>query len=243
MNNKEGRKMLKDVKDMLRKSAAGLKVTRRAFSLGLTATAGTLLTANTANALQFNGFSAETGAAHTLFPVAKPQELQAFSPSAPHIQRADVIAAATGRLRVHNQNTGENIDIVYREEDQYLDQSLQEINHFFRDHRNNKQAQFSPYLLDYLDSVTHKIGYSDPVTVICAYRSPETNSMLRARGNRAVAKHSYHTRGAALDVRLKETHASYARKAAVGLKAGGVGYYPRANFVHLDAGPYRQWVG
>ncbi len=227
----------------LKTKTESLKVTRRAFSIGAMAITGSLLTSGSANALQFSGFQTGQGAPGVISPIGKPEALQSFSPSAPYISRPDVIIAATGRLRVHNQNTGENIDIVYREEDEYIDDSLQEINRFFRDHRNNEQPKFSAYLLDYMDSVTHKIGYSEPVTVICAYRSPETNSMLRARGNRNVAKNSYHTRGAALDIRLKDTHASYVRKAATTLKAGGVGYYPRANFIHLDAGPYRQWVG
>lgn len=233
---------MENIQKSTENSLQTLKISRRTFTVGASALTCLSATGGAANALQVQGFTSSELTPVVLTPTSKPSGLTAFAPSAPHIQRADVIVSATGRLRVHNQNTGENIDIVYREEDKYLNDSLQEISRFFRDPRNDKIAAYSPYLLDYLDAVTHKIGFNDPVTVISAYRSPETNAQLRRNGNRRVAKNSYHTKGAALDIRLKDTNASYIRKAATSLKAGGVGYYPRSNYLHLDAGPYRQWV-
>jgi uncharacterized protein YcbK (DUF882 family) len=76
--------------------------------------------------------------------------------------------------------------------------------------------------------------------IISAYRSPETNTYLRREGD-GVARHSMHLEGKALDVRLRGTPISQVRTLAVGMRRGGVGYYPNSDFVHLDTGTVRYW--
>jgi uncharacterized protein YcbK (DUF882 family) len=84
------------------------------------------------------------------------------------------------------------------------------------------------------------IGTRKPIQLISGYRSPRTNSELRERGS-GVAKHSYHTLGQAMDFHIEGVQLANIRKAALKMRAGGVGYYPRSNFVHIDTGPVRNW--
>jgi uncharacterized protein YcbK (DUF882 family) len=77
--------------------------------------------------------------------------------------------------------------------------------------------------------------------IISGYRSPATNEMLRNKGSGGVAKRSFHMRGMAMDVRLRGVDTGQLRKAALGLKAGGVGYYPKSDFIHVDTGRVRFW--
>jgi uncharacterized protein YcbK (DUF882 family) len=76
--------------------------------------------------------------------------------------------------------------------------------------------------------------------VISGFRSRETNERLRKKGW-AAAKNSFHICGKAVDIRHAEVATSRLRRAAFNLKQGGVGYYPRLNFIHLDMGPVRYW--
>jgi uncharacterized protein YcbK (DUF882 family) len=45
----------------------------------------------------------------------------------------------------------------------------------------------------------------------------------------------------AIDLRCERHDLSYVRAAAMSLRGGGVGYYPRSDFVHVDCGPVRYW--
>ena len=47
--------------------------------------------------------------------------------------------------------------------------------------------------------------------------------------------------GRAIDVRLRGVALTDLRDAALSLRAGGVGFYPRESFVHLDTGRVRSW--
>ena len=78
--------------------------------------------------------------------------------------------------------------------------------------------------------------------VISGYRSPASNAQLNARSN-GVAKRSLHMQGKAIDIRLPGHALSNLRKAALSLQAGGVGYYPTSEFIHIDTGRVRQWNG
>ena len=96
-------------------------------------------------------------------------------------------------------------------------------------------------LLDLLFRISTKVNLSGPFHVISGYRSPTTNAMLRKK-NKSVAKNSFHVKGQAIDIRLPGLYLSRLKKLAVKMNAGGVGYYPRSNFIHLDIGPVRYWV-
>jgi uncharacterized protein YcbK (DUF882 family) len=97
-----------------------------------------------------------------------------------------------------------------------------------------------PALLETLHELQRKTGARGPYEIISAYRSPQTNEMLRARSN-GVAQGSLHMEGRAIDVRLRGVATVRLREAALKLQAGGVGYYPESDFVHVDTGRVRFW--
>ena len=109
-----------------------------------------------------------------------------------------------------------------------------------RDHHNNQVKSFDPNVLDQLYALQLQLGLRQPVNVISAYRSPSTNWRL-SEGSRSVARNSYHMQAMALDIRVPGGRAWDLCRAARSLGAGGVGYYPRSNFVHIDCGPVRYW--
>lgn len=114
------------------------------------------------------------------------------------------------------------------------------LNHLFRDHRNNKIKTIDPKLFDQIYLLQMLMGTNKPVQLVSGYRSVETNNALRRKSS-GVAKNSYHTHGRAMDFHIKGIELSHIRKAALKMRAGGVGYYPNSNFVHIDTGPVRKW--
>ncbi len=144
------------------------------------------------------------------------------------------------RLSFHHTHTDERLSLVYHDGRRYLPESLRRIDRFLRDFRTEEIHPIDPRLLDILYTVTLSTGARGRFEVISGYRSPKTNAMLRTKSS-GVAKHSLHMQGKAIDVRLSDVDCGALRKCAVSLKQGGVGYYPRSNFVHLDTGRYRTW--
>jgi uncharacterized protein YcbK (DUF882 family) len=152
--------------------------------------------------------------------------------------------APTGPRKVafHNLHTGEKLDAVYYEQGRYLPDAMLAVNHLLRDYRTGDSHPIDPRLLDLLDAVALRTGSRDPFQVISGYRSPRTNAMLHARSE-GVASHSLHMKGMAIDIRLVDGTLPHLHDAALQLGAGGVGYYPRSDFVHVDVGPVRRWQG
>jgi uncharacterized protein YcbK (DUF882 family) len=111
-----------------------------------------------------------------------------------------------------------------------------------RDWRENAVIRIDHGLLDFLFSVQTHLGAFGECEVLCGYRTPATNEMLRRR-SRGVAKRSYHLVGRAVDVNLPQARLRHVRGTALDLEQGGVGYYPSSHFVHLDTGPVRTWGG
>jgi uncharacterized protein YcbK (DUF882 family) len=162
------------------------------------------------------------------------------------IQQADIqLGADPRRLRFHNLHTDEKLDAVYWENGRYVPDALHAVNHVLRDFRTGEMHMMDPALLDLLAAVSAKTETSSPFHVISGYRSPQTNSMLRAEGGEAtgVAKKSLHLEGKAVDIRLADVQLSHLHNAALSLGGGGVGYYPTSDFVHMDVGAVRQWGG
>lgn len=151
-------------------------------------------------------------------------------------------AAAPGEriLRLHNTHTGESLRTVFWAEGQFIPDALQDVNKLLRDHRNNKIAAIDPQLLVLLDRISAQFGDHPTFQVISGYRSPETNEMLHENTN-GVAKHSLHMEGKAIDVRIVGQDLAKLHKAAMAARAGGVGYYPDSQFVHMDVGRVRYW--
>lgn len=143
-------------------------------------------------------------------------------------------------LAFQNLHTGEALETVYWVDGTYRPQALGEINHLLRDFRTGDVTDINPKLLDLLHTLHRKIRVDQPFHVISGYRSPKTNDMLADQSS-GVARKSYHTRGMAIDVRVPRCKLRTLHTAALELKAGGVGYYGKSNFIHVDVGPVRRW--
>jgi uncharacterized protein YcbK (DUF882 family) len=144
-------------------------------------------------------------------------------------------------LSFHNINTGESFSSVYWCQGKYVPEALNEINHILRDHWANLEKPIDTGLLDLLHAVRSELDSAEPFLVISGYRSPSTNARLRRRKRRSVARNSLHMAGKAVDVRHPACNLRDLRKLALNMEAGGVGYYPRSRFVHLDVGEVRHW--
>ena len=149
-------------------------------------------------------------------------------------------SVAEKSLAFYNTHTGENLKTVYWAEGHYLGQSLREINHILRDPRNDEVHDIDTGLLDLLFAIRKQIETNQPFHVISGYRSAATNEFLRAHTT-GVAEHSLHLIGQAIDIRSPGRELRTLQKVAVALKGGGVGYYPKSDFVHVDIGRVRYW--
>lgn len=145
-------------------------------------------------------------------------------------------------LSFRHTHTDETLNVVYYENGRYLPGALEEVNYLFRDFRTDEVREIDPRLLDTLYAIRLKMETTEPFDVLSAYRSPETNAMLRRTGW-GVARNSLHMQGMAIDIRLPDREARYIARAARDMERGGVGYYARANFVHVDSGSVRTWMG
>jgi uncharacterized protein YcbK (DUF882 family) len=144
------------------------------------------------------------------------------------------------RLHLYSTNTGESFNRVYWADGEYVPEALAEVNHLLRDYRANQIKDIDPNLLDLLYNLNQKLECDSPFHVISGYRSPRTNAALRKR-NRKVARNSLHMAGMAVDLRMPDLHIKYLNNAAQEMRCGGVGYYARRGFVHVDVGDVRTW--
>lgn len=144
-------------------------------------------------------------------------------------------------LTLHHLHTDERLSVAYRIGDNYQRSALKRMSHFLRDFRTGDETAIDPQLFDLLHDVKRRLGHEDGTfEIISGYRSPRTNNMLR-KASSGVARRSLHMTGQAIDVRLTEMPTRNIRDAALTLSRGGVGYYPRSDFVHLDTGRVRRW--
>ena len=141
-----------------------------------------------------------------------------------------------------NLHTGEKLELTYWENGFYQTDALKKLNYILRDHRTGEQMPIDRHLIDLLNVLHKKVESKKPFQIISGYRSSQTNSMLR-KSSDGVAKKSLHMVGKAIDVRLADVELTQLRQAALELNMGGVGYYPKSNFIHLDTGRPRHWQG
>lgn len=148
----------------------------------------------------------------------------------------------TRTISLYHTHTKESATITFRRDGSYDREALKKLNWFLRDWRRDEPTEMDPRLFDIIWQVQRDVGTNQPMHVVSAYRSPQTNSMLRRR-SRGVAKHSQHTLGKAMDFYLPDVEMAKVRSIAMRLQYGGVGFYPSAfnPFVHLDAGSVRSW--
>ncbi len=143
-------------------------------------------------------------------------------------------------LKFYHTHTGDSLQVVYFRLGEYDPGALADIQVFLADWRNGEQHELDPGLMDILWQLQQATGSTETWEVISAYRSPETNEMLRSKSS-GVAKKSQHLVGNAIDVRLRGIDTKVLRDSAKNLNLGGVGYYASSNFVHVDTGRVRYW--
>ena len=143
-------------------------------------------------------------------------------------------------LSLYNIHTGESLRTTFWAEGVYIPESLEAINTILRDYRTGTEIAMDTKLLDLLHLLHAKLDSKQPFHIISGYRSPKTNAMLH-NTTAGVAKKSLHMQGKAIDINLPGTELAMLKKAAMRERAGGVGYYPASNFVHVDSGRVRHW--
>lgn len=148
----------------------------------------------------------------------------------------------TRTISLHHIHTGEDLTITFKREGRYDDEALKKINHVLRDWRRDEEIKMDPRLLDVVWEVYREVDAKVPIQVVCGYRAPATNAMLRRR-SRGVAQFSQHMLGRAMDFYIPGVPLETQREAGLRLQRGGVGYYPSSGspFVHLDVGSIRHW--
>ncbi len=150
--------------------------------------------------------------------------------------------ATTGNrsLSLYHTHTQERLDVTYGRLGSYDPKALESINYFLRDFRTGDVHPIDPKLLDVLFAVQQELGGRGTFEIISGFRSPDTNNQLRRKSS-GVAKRSLHTVGKAVDVRLTGVRTKKIQRCAMGMQCGGVGYYGKSDFVHLDTGRVRFW--
>ncbi len=151
-----------------------------------------------------------------------------------------LIQPAERVLRLQNLHTGESLKATYWAEGRYIAEELTALNRVLRDHRSNETYTMDQRLFDMLHLLQQQVAGNGTYHVISGYRSPTTNAKLHKKSS-SVAKRSLHMQGRAIDIRMPGVELKQLRQAALDLKAGGVGYYPRSGFIHVDTGRTRFW--
>src|ERR1700722_979348 len=150
----------------------------------------------------------------------------------------------TRTITMHHMHTNEDITITYKRNGVYDDAALQKLNWFLRDWRKSQQTQMDAHLIDLVWEVQGEANTGQPIQVVCGYRSPETNEMLRHRSaSTGVARYSQHMLGHAMDFYIPGIPLEKLREIGLRLQRGGVGFYPTSGspFVHMDTADIRMW--
>src|SRR5580658_7300445 len=148
----------------------------------------------------------------------------------------------TRTISMHHMHTSEDITITFKRDGRYDEAALEKINWFLRDWRKQQETKMDPHLIDLVWEVQRESGSKEPIWVVCGYRSPETNAMLRRRSS-GVARFSQHMLGHAMDFYIPGAPLDQLRAIGLRLQRGGVGFYPSSGspFVHMDTGGVRMW--
>lgn len=153
---------------------------------------------------------------------------------------AGSLLSSTQTLKLLNVHTGEELELRGRPDRDYDRATRLQFSNLLRDHHADEMREMDPALIDIFFALAAVTGSEGPFEILSGYRSPETNNWLRSH-HRGVAEHSMHIEGKAVDIRMERVSTRQIRAAGLALAMGGVGYYPRSNFVHLDTGSIRTW--
>jgi uncharacterized protein YcbK (DUF882 family) len=156
---------------------------------------------------------------------------------------AGVVEIPERQIALVNTHTRETVEVVFKRGEQYDAPALEALKKVLRDHRNGEMHDMDPRLYDLLHELAQAANREPHYEIISGYRSAESNNKMSSRPGSGVAKKSLHMQGRAIDVRLKNCPSSTLRDLALAAKKGGVGYYAKSDFVHIDTGSFRTWVG
>jgi uncharacterized protein YcbK (DUF882 family) len=159
------------------------------------------------------------------------------------IAAAETTKPVERSIELLNTHTGESASVVYKRGAEFDLAALATLKRVLRDHRNGESHDMDPRLFDQLHALSLAAHCEPRYEIISGYRSPESNEKMSSRPGSGVAKKSLHMQGRALDVRLKNCPCTDLRDLALAAKQGGVGYYQKSDFVHIDTGAFRTWVG
>jgi uncharacterized protein YcbK (DUF882 family) len=186
-----------------------------------------------------------------LIAIARPSSAEPPLLATGVVPAADAVLPTTGQryeLKLYHLHTHESLDVVYRIGDTYIPSALEELNHFLRDHRTQDEKDYDPAEFDLLHNILTRLRRPNAtIDIVCGYRTPWSNNFLRTGGGTetpeetGVAEHSQHMLAKAIDIKIPGVSTRRLDQAALSLHAGGVGYYPVSQFVHVDVGPVRQW--
>jgi uncharacterized protein YcbK (DUF882 family) len=154
-----------------------------------------------------------------------------------------VPAAAERSIELYNTHTLEKLRVTFKRGGQYVPEALEQLNGILLDRRSGETHAMDPGLFDQLFELARTAGVEPSYEIISGYRSPASNSKMAAKAGSGVSKNSLHMQGRAMDVRLKGVSVEKLRDLALAAKRGGVGYYQRSRFVHIDTGSFRTWTG
>jgi uncharacterized protein YcbK (DUF882 family) len=148
----------------------------------------------------------------------------------------------TRTISLHHMHTDEDITITFKRDGRYDEAALNKLNWFLRDWRKQQETKMDPHLIDLIWEAQRETGSKEPIWVVCGYRSPETNAMLRRRSS-GVARFSQHMLGHAMDFYIPGVQLDQLRAIGLRMQRGGVGFYPTSGspFVHMDTGGVRMW--
>lgn len=144
-------------------------------------------------------------------------------------------------IKLSNQNTNEKLKVTFWRNNWFDQDAFDEIEHFFRDWREDATHKIDPYLIDLLYKISEKTGGDKELILLSGYRTPKTNQWLANHPKYRAAKDSLHLYGRAVDFTVPNKRLSTASKHARSFQVGGVGYYPSRHFIHVDTGKQRYW--
>ena len=165
---------------------------------------------------------------------------QFWLPSGSESELEQALTTQSRRLKLYNTHTRHSLDVTFHRDGEFVEDALNDLNLFLRDHRANEAMQMDRMLFMQMWAIQQALETDSTFDIISGYRSPQTNEMLRKRTS-GVARNSLHIQGRAIDLRLRNVKTRSVRDVARELQAGGVGYYASSDFVHIDTGEINHW--
>lgn len=158
------------------------------------------------------------------------------------IEKLFAIKNSSKKLHLYNINSREALNVEYYINGKYNKEGLHQIYKFMADKRSGEVAKIDNGVIESLFNIQKKLNIDEPISILSGYRSVESNSKM-AKESKGVSKNSFHTKGMAVDIFVKDMSINHLHDLVADIHTGGIGYYPSSGFVHIDVGPVRNWRG